>query len=96
MPEQSRVQPSRCGRDEQTSLARRLREVRGLHTSWCEGVVNGALVRTRAWCETLGARYAELATKPCASTQSPESRIHTCARWVSVGMGPGPGPGMGL
>lgn len=49
--------------------------VRGLHTSWCEGVVNGALAPTRARCETLGARYARMATRPVPvpRAQSPES-----------------------
>lgn len=97
---ESRVQQGGCGRDEQTGLARRLRDARGLHTSWCEGVVNGALAPTRAWCETLGTRYAELATRPVPvpRAQSPES---TPAPGGSpVGMGPrtatGTGTGLGL
>lgn len=66
--------------------------------NWCEGVVNGALAPTRAWCETLGTRYAELATRPVPvpripRAQSPEST--PAPGGSSVGMGPGPGPGLG-
>jgi hypothetical protein len=71
----------------------------------CEGVVNGALAPTRAWGETLGARYAEMATRPVPSTkvpsqnpeprtQSPEPRAqspHLRPVGLAVGMGPGPG-----
>lgn len=63
--------------------------------SWCEGVVNGALPRTRAWCETLGGTLYRNGNEACASTQSPRAQsphlrpVGLC--WNGTGTGTGTG-----